>query len=88
MNLTKENIMSDNHFWLRWWIIVGIVAIFLAICVSYVAVNTKRLEVEMAEKGYIEKIIITPDQYNRPQTQKIWVPKEFQDKNIIENSLK
>lgn len=71
---------SEQKFWLYFWLILGISAIFLSATIGHFA--TKHYAI-MAEKGYVQKLIKSTDNCNRPDDKIIWT-KPTETNHIIE----
>ena len=73
---------SNQKFWLSIWIIFGISAVSLAGTIGYF--STKEYSI-MAEKGYIQKLVKSVDNMNRPTDKIIWT-KPGETNHVVEEN--
>lgn len=73
---------SDSKFWLLFWSIVALTIILSITSVGYFITTNSRL---MLEQGYVEKVVQTVDNCNRPENKTIWTkPTETNHVIIVE----
>jgi hypothetical protein len=71
---------SNEKFWLLIWTIFGIIAISLTLTIGYFSNRQYSI---MSEKGYVQKLVKSLDNTNRPNDKIIWT-KPSENTHILE----
>jgi hypothetical protein len=64
-----SDLSTDEQFWLYLWITLSMAAVLIIVPCVYI---TYKSDNEMIEKGYIQKVVLAKDQYERPKSIVIW----------------
>ena len=83
---------NNEKFWILIWTIFGTTLVLLSLSIGYFSseytILTNNQEKILIDKGYVQKVVLAPDEYGRPTRQYVIWTKNGADSSTMVESVK